>query len=115
MTYRITYLKSNMPKAEAPTKEVKGQLKKCGTLHYYEVRARFAAVAGKHGLVFRDKVKGNDRDLHEMLFGLDEQDNNSDVVAIVDASAVHIIYYTPFPCMFRQVEGLVRLRLAMLL
>jgi hypothetical protein len=106
MTYRITYLKSDMPKAEAPTKEVKGLLKKSGPLHYNEVRARFAAAAGRHGLVFRDKVKGNDGDLHEMLFGLDEQDKNSDVVAIVNTSAVHIVYYTPFPCMFRQVEGL---------
>lgn len=63
---------------------------------------RKAAASGGIGCEFDDKAS----DLFEVKYSVREYNNPPDTVAVVNTSPAHIIYYTPFPCMFAHCEAL---------
>ena len=104
MPYRIVYHRSDMPRIEAASKQAQARLGTTGSKDYTEVKRAFEEIAREKGLALTEERP--DADLSRISLGLDARPQNSDVVATVNTSAVHIIYYTPFPCMYAQCEGL---------
>src|SRR6266403_5299266 len=104
--YRITYCKSDMHKAAAAIQVLQSSLGTTGTRVYADVRRVFDDVAERYELFFQEKGVKDEPAVREMVFSLDDKGRNGDTIAIVNTSPVHMVYYTPFPCMFAQVEGL---------
>lgn len=100
MPYRIFYHRLNDMSRTVQDAGQKAQTKlgKSGGMTYPEVKAVFESIAKKVGIVVLDSQA--EPGLFLVSFGPDANPRNSDLVATVNTSAAHIIYYTPFSCMY---------------
>jgi hypothetical protein len=95
-----------MPKVEAARAAIEASLGTTGSKPIDEVLRVFEAQAKQSSIVFRHRTQPDDPDIHVVSLCFDDKPGNCDDVAVINMSKVAVIYYTPFPCMFSQVEGL---------